>query len=255
MCRLAAYLGSERSLEEFIISQPHSLYKQSWQPKEMREATLNADGFGFAWYENSLPKHYRNTLPIWNDVNLAQLASTLKSNLWLAYIRSATPGQAMGIDNTQPFTYKHLTFIHNGLIKNFSSIKRQFIENLSSDVLADIKGDTDSEYLFALFKQIYSDNESISKTFKKFSIELKKLCGSNIALVNIIVSDGTNIGALKYALNAEPPSLYFLLSEIKTEPNVLIASEPFDEQNWQVIKNNSILIINEQLSWQTFPLD
>ncbi len=256
MCRLAAYIGSELSLQEFIISPPHSLYKQSWQPKEMQEATLNADGFGFAWYDDkNSPRHYRNTVPIWADVNLMQLSSTLKSNLWLAYVRSATPGQGMGINNTQPFIHENLTFVHNGFIKEFDHVKTQFIEFLSTEILADIKGDTDSEYLFALFKQIYSNHNSILDSYKEFCQQLKILCGEKIALVNIIISDGRNIGALKFAHNSQPPSLYYLITENGIEKSIRIASEPFDDQIWESIPSNSVLLIDKNLLCQTYRLD
>ncbi|MEJ2094057.1 MAG: class II glutamine amidotransferase, partial [Gammaproteobacteria bacterium] len=51
------------------------LIKQSWAPKEMAEAVLNADGFGFGWYSDiNDPMIYLNTLPIWSDINLESLA-------------------------------------------------------------------------------------------------------------------------------------------------------------------------------------
>ena len=49
MCRLAAYLGPEIPLRSFLLDFPHSLYQQSWDPKELTEARLNADGYGVAW--------------------------------------------------------------------------------------------------------------------------------------------------------------------------------------------------------------
>jgi len=78
MCRLAAYLGPAISLQQFLIDQPHSLYKQSWEPQELKYAKLNADGYGFGWYNReSAACTYTNPAPIWSDNNLPALAATL----------------------------------------------------------------------------------------------------------------------------------------------------------------------------------
>jgi len=53
MCRLAAYLGTEITLSQFLQEPEHSLIKQSWAPKEMQDGTVNADGYGFAWLSNA----------------------------------------------------------------------------------------------------------------------------------------------------------------------------------------------------------
>ena len=50
MCRLLAYLGEPIPLEELIFKPEHSLVVQSYQPKELEFALLNADGFGLGWH-------------------------------------------------------------------------------------------------------------------------------------------------------------------------------------------------------------
>ena len=103
MCRLAAYLGPEISLGRFLMEPAHSLYRQSWEPKEMDEAVLNADGFGFGWVNPSKQTAvYTSTQPIWSDTNLASLSNSLHSRYWLANVRSATPGQQITQTNTHP---------------------------------------------------------------------------------------------------------------------------------------------------------
>ena len=46
MCRHLAYLGTPRSLASLVVDPPHSLYEQSWAPREQRHGTVNVDGFG-----------------------------------------------------------------------------------------------------------------------------------------------------------------------------------------------------------------
>lgn len=242
MCRLAAYIGPELSLREFIISPVHSLYRQSWAAKEMQDAILNADGFGFCWYQDSLPRRYRNTEAIWSDQNLPELADSLKQRLWLAYVRSATAGQGMGPDNTQPFIHNKTSFFHNGYIAEFELLKPSLIEILDTRYLSLIRGNTDSEYLFALWLQSQSSSHSMLETFQHFRATLYSLCDNTPALLSLLISDGDKIYAYKDAISATAPSLYYTHTANNDEPSVTIASEPFDDnQTWEALKPGQLL--------------
>src|SRR3712207_1699936 len=136
MCRLLAYIGSPISLEPLLYQPEHSLIVQSYQPREMNSGVVNADGCGVGWYhpqKNTEPYTYRNTLPIWNDTNLPSLSRYIESGCMLAYIRSATAGQALDLSNCQPFQYERLLFIHNGRIEKFRQTLYRPIRSFLSD--------------------------------------------------------------------------------------------------------------------------
>ena len=255
MCRLAAYLGRELSLQTFLLDPTHSLIKQSWAPREMTEAVLNADGFGFGWY----PGHqkattYLNTHPIWSDINLTGLAASLNSHLWMACVRSATPGQMTGLNNTQPFIHGNLLFMHNGYLRDFrESCLMRFNEYLDPVIRAGINGNTDSEYIFAIFRQLYNETgkDSASAIRKTVSV-INDLAGDIPALLNIIISDGTTIHALRHAINGKCPSLYWINNSTAFNGGSLVASEPLNEEgNWQVFPEQQILTLSEKnrLQW------
>ena len=118
---MLAYVGAPRSLAELLVEPAHSLEVQSYAPKEMEEALLNADGFGVAWYTagREEPARYRTILPMWADQNVRDFAGHVRSGHVLAAVRSATPGIGHGLANTQPFVHGPLTFLHNGFIRDF----------------------------------------------------------------------------------------------------------------------------------------
>lgn len=157
MCRLAGYLGPAAPLSSLLMDPPHSLLVQSYRPRELREALVNADGVGVAWYpENGdvQPVRYRSTLPIWSDQNLAELAPRIRSNLILGAVRSATPGIGVSLANTQPFVHGRLSFFHNGYLEDFPhNFMRPIRNELSDDLYAGLEGTSDSEHLFALLLQ------------------------------------------------------------------------------------------------------
>ncbi len=210
MCRLAAYLGPEIPLNKFLMEPCHSLYHQSWAPEELDEAKLNADGFGFAWQDTARETHvYTNTQPIWSDHNLATLGQVLSSRCWLANVRSATPGQAVTHTNTQPFKSGPLLFAHNGFIEDFHpAVQTSFHERLTPAIQAEIRGHTDSEYLFALFKQARQRSDDILHCFVNLFSTLADLAADRKVLLNLIVHDGQRFHLLRHAINAECPSLY-----------------------------------------------
>ncbi|MCZ7680853.1 MAG: hypothetical protein M5U28_19575 [Sandaracinaceae bacterium] len=105
MCRIAAYAGPPRSLHDLWLAPEHSLVVQSYAPREMNGAILNADGFGMAWYTPAArePALYRGVLPLWGDENVARMAPHLVSGCVVANVRSATPGMGVSAANVSPF--------------------------------------------------------------------------------------------------------------------------------------------------------
>ena len=240
MCRLAAYLGREITLNQFLQEPEHSLVKQSWAPKEMQEGTLNADGFGVAWLSNGIPCTYKNSLPIWSDTNLDSLGRSLGSHLWLANVRSATPGQGISEANTQPFVKDKLIFTHNGCLKPFNkNIKTRLLDIMSNEIRAEINGDSDSLYLFALLQQSLLTNNSLVEAIMDVMNNLKMICESDTkAFLNFVVTDGDAIYACRHALNAACPSLYYLTDE----DSIQIASEALTQNDdWIRFPEHSLL--------------
>ena len=245
MCRLLAYLGSEISLNELIINPEHSLEKQAWQPRELREAKLNADGFGIGWYHNRQPRRYRQPIPIWNDPNLHDLSQSMISDLWFAMVRSATPGLGTHQDNTQPFRYQQWLFMHNGYILDFAKTARgQLRHLLGHEFEQNIQGNTDSEYLFALILH-YMQNSSVTQAIQQAFHTLAEILGEHRALLNIMLTDGQTIYATSHAINGLCPTLYYA-RDIKQfgNHNQLLASEALTvDDNWQAVGDNQLIIM------------
>src|SRR5436309_154039 len=107
MCRMLGYVGPPIALGELVLKPPHSLYAQSFAPREMQSGRVNADGFGAAlWLDDGRPEPavYRTPAPIWADGNLPWIAERLFSRAALAAVRSATPGIGYDFSSVQPFS-------------------------------------------------------------------------------------------------------------------------------------------------------
>jgi glutamine amidotransferase len=251
MCRLAAYLGPAISLQQFLLDPPHSLYRQSWEPRELVYARLNADGYGFGWYApDSSPAIYTSILPIWSDSNLPHLARTLSNPLWLAEVRSATQGNPVHQFNTQPFLDMQHLFLHNGLIRDFhQDIRPAMSRILAPEIAAGIHGNTDSEYLFACLRQLLAENPRLPlpDALRRLFDLLAEWIDEQPALLNIVITEGERLYAARHGLNHECPSLYYTTDDELFPGGQLIASERFTEDSfWQPVPEHHLLILDQQ---------
>ena len=249
MCRMAAYLGPAIPLRRFLTDPPHSLYQQAWAPRELRYAKLNADGFGFGWFDpNGTPAVYVNPAPIWTDVNLEHLGRSMDSPLWLGYVRSATAGIAVNQSNTQPFVDGELMFMHNGFMRDFhGELRNRFLRALDDRISGEIRGNTDSEYLFALLRHILAVDPDmpVEDALVQACHTAVDWIGDRPALLNFIVSDGTRVYAVRHAVNDDCPSLYYTTDNEAFPGAQLVASERFDDCDfWQPVPEHQLLILD-----------
>ncbi len=251
MCRLAAYLGPAIPLQQLLLEPPHSLYRQSWEPRELTYAKLNADGYGFGWYgPDDKPAIYTSALPIWSDSNLPHLARSLSQPLWLAEVRSATPGNPVHQFNTAPFLDDTLLYVHNGFIREFH---RQVLQHINAmlepDIAADINGNTDSEYLFACLRQLLADDPglSIPAALERLFELLADWAGDHPALMNFVITDGQRLYATRHGFNHECPSLYYTTDDELFPGGQVIASECLTGDSfWSPVPEHHILILDPE---------
>ncbi len=255
MCRLLGYVGPMIPLESLLYKPEHSLIVQSYQPQEMTSGVVNADGFGVGWYHpqrDTNPFTYKNTIPIWNDINLPSLGRYVESGCVIASIRSATSGQGVDISNCQPFEYQRLLCIHNGRIENFrKTLCRPLCDRLGDVAYQSIKGSTDSEHFFALLINEYLANPAVSldQALQTALLTLDELAKSYqvVASANMVVSDGHRLVASRFATGTLAPSLYWLRDDPAFPEAVIVASEPLFEGNWHRFPDNSLLSVGKDL--------
>ena len=138
MCRLFGMSGGDRRVRAtfWLLEAPDSLARQS-----RREP----DGTGVGWFdEDGRPQVAKQPLAAYEDPAFAREARELESTVFLAHIRYATTGE-VDVRNTHPFEQRGRLFAHNGVILELERLEREL-----GDDRALVRGDTDSERLFAL---------------------------------------------------------------------------------------------------------
>jgi glutamine amidotransferase len=235
---MVGYLGQPLPLRVLLDDSPHGLERQSYAARELSTSVVSADGWGFSWYlpHDDEPCVYRSGLPIWADPNRLSLGRAISARCILSAVRSATDPLSHGIQNTQPFTFDSLSFLHNGYVLPFRGpLARELRESLGDAAHALLRGDTDSEQLFALIvdEWLASSEEDpagrLEAALLGGAARLRVLAEKHSARVIIaaLLSDGSRLAFLRTAFGegeARAPSLYFSHGEGR----LIVASEPLD---------------------------
>ena len=112
-------------------------------------------GFGLGWYVHHIrekPGLFRSISPAWNNNNLLYNTPLIQTDCMFAHIRAASE-RAISEANSQPFHYEQFLMMHNGTVPDFSRTRRRLLALLDDDIFLWIKGQTDSEHVFALLMQ------------------------------------------------------------------------------------------------------
>ena len=163
MCRLTAYLGAPLRADALVFGGSHSLYEQSYLPRELIHGSVNADGYGVAWYRDHTPVRIGGTRPIWQDGELRGVLESSTSQMILAAVRNATPGIPVDDSGNLPLTHGRWSFILNGFVEDFrASYMRTLRSGLPDDLYGELRGSSDSETLFLLAVSALRDNASLA---------------------------------------------------------------------------------------------
>jgi len=287
MCRFIAYLGKPIMADELLLKPVNSLVHQSYHAGEMSEI-LNGDGFGVGWYAHSInerPGLFRAITPAWSNRNLHYNAPLIRTNCLFAHIRAATEG-AITEDNTHPFSFERFLMMHNGGIPKFQKIRRKLLALLDDEIFEWIKGQTDSEHVFALLMQHIMEmrgagprltEEQIKQCFQKTFDVLQQLkveagTGEEVSNFNLMVTNGRRIFGTRYSSNPdkETRTLYYssgsnfectegvcqMAGGDSNTETVLIVSEKLTDNvdEWNAIPANHFIAVDTNMKIHLSPM-
>ena len=262
MCRWFAYISPEEPclLSDVLIAPANAISKQCsehYLPQllphgqehalddsqdkllKMRNSLLNMDGLGVAWYTSAAgnyvnsvdgprPALYKSQSPPINDFNFRSLCGNTETYCLLAHIR-ATSGSVVTQVNSHPFVFGRHVFMHNGVISNFSDIRRDMTNLMSYDAYCNVLGSTDSEHAAALYmtyltgggtKDTWEKQYPLSdmlKAMNKTIVKILELQHKHLGekalpnSLNFCTTDGKKMVATRFRnhVTEQPPSLYW----------------------------------------------
>ena len=211
MCRWLAYSGDPILAEDLLFRPVHSLIDQSLHSR-MGATTTNGDGFGIGWYgDDPAPAVFKATEPAWNDRNLHEIASHIRTRLLFAHIRAST-GTPVQRSNCHPFRFDQWLFMHNGAITGFHEIKRDLMLAIDPSLFPDVEGSTDSETLFflALTFGLMDDPPGAVERAVGLVEDVGHRHGIEHPIqMMVATSDGSSIWAFRYSSAGRSRSLFY----------------------------------------------
>ncbi|KAJ9629310.1 hypothetical protein H2203_001683 [Taxawa tesnikishii (nom. ined.)] len=269
MCRWFAYISPSEPclLSDVLITPAHSLTHQvheHYLPKlfahsprnittehevSARNRLFNVDGLGVSWYTTSFsdfelgstgqsadggqreglrPAVYKTVQPPSGDLNFRSLAQNTETRCCFAHIRAASATPIVQVNN-HPFLFGRFCFMHNGVVSDFSKIRREVCQLLDEDAYSNVLGSTDSEHVAALSIHYLSSGRGRESWEDEYEVRsmataLHKAVETVISLqkkvlgdkarpnsLNLCVTDGTKLVAYRFRNHAveQPPSLYY----------------------------------------------
>lgn len=209
---------------------PHALAQLSGE---------NPDGWGIAVFEErvgwTLTKRPASAR---EDPQFLSSAQRLHGRTLLAHVRQRTVGSAT-LDNTHPFRAQNWVFAHNGTIDDVEALRRL----VSSRRAAEVRGETDSELLFAYVltrldaATNQGDRGAANDGAIRGAVE-DLLSNAEIGTFNFLLSNGATL----YACRRGRP-LALLERTGADRGSVLIASEPITGEQWLPVREATLLVV------------
>jgi len=261
MCRWMAYSGDPVLVEDLLFRPKHSLIDQSLHSR-LGATTTNGDGFGIGWYgEGPRPALFKSVDPAWNDQNLREIATKVRTPLFFAHVRAST-GTAVQRTNCHPFRHGRWLWMHNGAVRGFHEIKRELLAAVDPSLFPDIEGSTDSETLFFLALTFGLTDDTIGAVSRAVGFVEKVGRESGIddpVQMTVATTDGESMWVFRYSSEGKSRSLFFStavssLRQLHPEVEILhrlseearfVVSEPLRELPgaWNEVPESSVGLV------------
>ena len=258
MCRLFGMSGGPEPVTArfWLLQAPDSLAAQG---------AREPDGTGLGWFADGHPQISKQPLAADADPTFAREARTLRSRTFVAHVRYATTG-GLEARNTHPFELDGRLLAHNGMVADLPDLEREL-----GDAMELVRGDTDSERLFALITREIGRRDGdvvagIATAVRWVAAHLRMLA------VNLVMIDDGNLWALRYP---EVHDLFVIerpagggpldhtqgdrigahCDALAERPAVVVATERMDDEpGWRQIPSGTLLHVSPTLELTEHPI-
>ncbi len=256
MCRLFGLSAAPRRVTAtfWLLDAPDSLAVQS-----RREP----DGVGLGVFEpDGAALVHKRPIAAFEDAEFAREAREVSGATFLAHIRYASTG-GLRIENTHPFRQDGRLFAHNGVLTGLDRLHDKLAEELGGPTEELVRGDTDSERVFALITAYARRNGG---EVGRAIVDAVGWIAANLPVyaLNLILTTPTDLWALRYPDThplyvlarpagghhghrhlehaSAPGTVRVRSGDLADAPAVVVASERMDEDpHWRPLAPGELL--------------
>ena len=219
MCRMFGLAAARPvALRDLLCEAPRSLRALSHEHR---------DGWGVAIRTAESWRIERDTKTAAACARYLELAS-IEATLAIAHVRNKTVGD-ISLTNTHPFRRGRFVFAHNGTVRALAAV----VARSSSEQLAAIEGDTDSERLFAFVLTHIDEAGDISRGIAAAVRTLHAI--PDVGSVNFLLSCGARLYAHRLGRS---------LFTLRRDDVSVVASEPLTDEPWLELAERQLVILD-----------
>ena len=243
MCRLTAWVGEPRTLDGLVYGGSHPLLEQAWAPRELLQGSVNADGWGVAWWSDERVARLASPRPVWQEADLRGVLAAVEARVAVAALRNATPGLSVDEASVPPLVADGCAFVLNGFVPSFRERHaRALREPLPDDLYARLRGASDAETLFLRVLDALRRGASRGEA-------LADVAGTVLARVGdeaecqlaMLLADAGGL-TVRLASNAERTNSLHVL---EGSGGVLLASEALDDDPaWRRVRPHGVVEVD-----------
>ena len=140
MSRLIGYVANRADRMRDALHQERTALRPEAAPAD-------ASGWGIGFYHGDEVLHKKRPTRAGECVDWEQIAGDVRSDCAVLHLRQPTVGDFRA-ENAHPFRMRSWLFAHQGTIGRFDAIRDNLAESIPDFLRRNIRGQTDSEYLF-----------------------------------------------------------------------------------------------------------
>ncbi|MBW2211052.1 MAG: class II glutamine amidotransferase, partial [Deltaproteobacteria bacterium] len=140
MSRLIGYVANRGDRMRDALYQERAVLRQETAPAD-------ASGWGIGFYHGDEVLHKKRPTRAGELVDWQNSAGDVRSDCAVLHMRQPTVGDFRA-ENAHPFRMRSWLFAHQGTIGRFDAMRENLAEMIPDFLRRNIRGQTDSEYLF-----------------------------------------------------------------------------------------------------------
>jgi glutamine amidotransferase len=173
-------------------------------------ASAGASGWGIGFYHGDEVLHKKRPTRAGEHVDWQNIAGEVQSDCAVLHVRQPTVGDFRA-ENAHPFRMRSWLFAHQGTIGRFDAIRGNLSEMIPDFLRRNIRGETDSEYLFHIVLALLHDagqldNPDVNQAHTLPAISaavtlverLADEVGSSDTSLSFILTNGRSMYALRH---------------------------------------------------------
>lgn len=235
MCRLMGYVSKNETTFDSLVGVDFQEF--------VSLSSIHCDGWGVATINREEKVAHVDRAPetAVTSATFNKAIHETVSDGALLHLRWATAGLPISENNTHPFAYKDISFIHNGAV-NPPAVLEPLI---SPKFLPLIQGETDSERYFYFMLTKIDELGLIEGARAAANYIRENLDYSSINAM--VMNEDSYVVISEFNPSRKPewaPNDYYELKYKKDDKGVLVASSGWSQPGWSELPNHSLMVID-----------